>query len=80
MTTQADLQTKVHWRTLFAFIVPSLIGVFLFMTPVAIGEAMTIPIAVLAKKTSSTCCAIHSWNDSDCGMYYSDTEFGGDIV
>ena len=36
-------------QTWFAFIVPSLIGVFLFMTPVAVGEAMTIPIAVMAK-------------------------------
>ncbi|WP_251600570.1 YjiH family protein [Pseudoalteromonas sp. NCCP-2140] len=36
-------------RTLFTFFVPSLIGVFLFMTPVPIGEAMTIPIAVMAK-------------------------------
>ena len=50
MTTQPFLQDKVHWRTLFAFIVPSLIGVFLFMTPVSVGEAMTIPIAVLAKQ------------------------------
>ncbi|WP_063368398.1 YjiH family protein [Pseudoalteromonas luteoviolacea] len=46
-TTQTS---PVNWRTWFAFIVPSLIGVFLFMTPVAIGDAMTIPIAVLAKE------------------------------
>lgn len=39
-----------HWRTLFAFIVPSLIGVFLFMTPVPLGDVFTIPIAVLAKQ------------------------------
>ena len=50
MTTELYQQPKLHWRTLFAFIVPSLIGVFLFMTPVPVGEAMTIPIAVLAKK------------------------------
>lgn len=43
MTPRSTLQT---W---FAFIVPSLIGIFLFMTPVAVGEAMTIPIAVMAK-------------------------------
>ncbi|MFD1361592.1 YjiH family protein [Lentibacillus salinarum] len=30
------------------FIIPSLLGVFLFMTPVSTGDGMTIPIAVLA--------------------------------
>ncbi|MFZ3580122.1 YjiH family protein [Virgibacillus sp. DJP39] len=30
------------------FIVPSLIGVFLFMTPVPSGDGMTIPIAIMA--------------------------------
>ncbi|SFA97631.1 nucleoside recognition GATE domain-containing membrane protein YjiH [Lentibacillus halodurans] len=30
------------------FIIPSVIGIFLFMTPVSTGEGMTIPIAVLA--------------------------------
>src|SRR5699024_1630896 len=30
------------------FIIPSLIGVFLFMTPVSSGDGLTIPIAVLA--------------------------------
>ncbi len=33
----------------FTFLVPSLVGVFLFMTPVPVGEAYTIPIAVMAK-------------------------------
>ena len=37
-----------HWRTLFAFIVPSLIGALLFLTPVKIGAAFTIPIAAIA--------------------------------
>ncbi|KAF7773999.1 hypothetical protein PCIT_a0368 [Pseudoalteromonas citrea] len=49
MTTQLSGDKSIDFRTLFAFIVPSLIGIFLFMTPVAIGEAMTIPIAVMAK-------------------------------
>ncbi|MBQ4849103.1 YjiH family protein [Pseudoalteromonas sp. MMG012] len=49
MTTHSSRAKSIDLRTLFAFIVPSLIGVFLFMTPVAIGEAMTIPIAVMAK-------------------------------
>lgn len=38
-----------HWRTLFALIVPSLIGIILFITPVQIGEVLTIPIAAIAK-------------------------------
>ena len=37
-----------HWRTLFTFIVPSLIGALLFLTPVKIGAAYTIPIAAIA--------------------------------
>lgn len=37
-----------HWRTLFTFIVPSLIGALLFLTPVKIGAAFTIPIAAIA--------------------------------
>jgi nucleoside recognition membrane protein YjiH len=49
MTTQLNDVKSSDLRTLFAFIVPSLIGVFLFMTPVSIGEAMTIPIAIMAK-------------------------------
>ncbi len=49
MMSESTGSASPNWRTLFAFIVPSLIGVFLFMTPVAIGEAMTIPIAVMAK-------------------------------
>ncbi|MBQ4833308.1 YjiH family protein [Pseudoalteromonas sp. MMG010] len=36
-------------RTWFTFLVPSLIGVLLFMTPVSSGEFMTIPIAIMAK-------------------------------
>ncbi|AOT10278.1 YjiH family protein [Pseudoalteromonas luteoviolacea] len=57
-TTQTS---PVNWRTWFAFLVPSLIGVFLFMTPVAIGDAMTIPIAVLAKELQNlTSSFIHA--------------------
>ena len=37
-----------HWRTLFTFIVPSLISALLFMTPVKIGATFTIPIAAIA--------------------------------
>ncbi|PCK31797.1 YjiH family protein [Pseudoalteromonas piscicida] len=47
--TESTVTTRTTLQTWFAFIVPSLIGIFLFMTPVAVGEAMTIPIAVMAK-------------------------------
>lgn len=50
MMSDTTQTSPVNWQTWFAFIVPSLIGVFLFMTPVAVGDAMTIPIAVLAKE------------------------------
>lgn len=49
MMSDTTQTSPVNWRTWFAFIVPSLIGVFLFMTPVAEGDGMTIPIAKLAK-------------------------------
>ena len=47
--SQLSTSPQYDWRTWFAFLVPSLIGVFLFMTPVPSGEIMTIPIAVMAK-------------------------------
>ncbi len=47
---QVHANPSYHWRVLFTFFVPSLIGLFLFMTPVPVGEAMTIPIAVMAKQ------------------------------
>ena len=50
MTTKLYPSLNANWRTLFAFIVPSLIGVFLFMTPIPNGEGMTIPIAKFAKE------------------------------
>ncbi|WP_404339326.1 YjiH family protein [Pseudoalteromonas mariniglutinosa] len=50
----SNTANHIDLRTLFTFFVPSLIGVFLFMTPVPIGEAMTIPIAVMAK-------AVQAW-------------------
>lgn len=35
------------------FIIPSLIGVFLFMAPINFGGDITIPIAILAKTIQS---------------------------
>ena len=45
-----NIGAKQHdFKVWFTFLIPSLIGVFLFMTPVPSGEIMTIPIAVMAK-------------------------------
>ena len=46
LTSSAEPFDSKVWLT---FIIPSLIGVFLFMTPVPMDGAMTIPIAVMAK-------------------------------
>ncbi|MBM4761621.1 YjiH family protein [Bacillus sp. B15-48] len=40
-----ELQTK---KNLFTFIVPSFIGIFLFMIPIVYKDQLTIPIAILA--------------------------------
>lgn len=37
-----------HWRDHLKFIIPSLIGIILFMTPVKTSDGFTIPIAILA--------------------------------
>ena len=47
--SELSTSQQYNWRTWFTFLVPSLVGVFLFMTPIPSGEAMTIPIAVMAK-------------------------------
>ncbi|QSX41703.1 YjiH family protein [Shewanella cyperi] len=36
-------------RTILTFLVPSLIGLFLFMTPISYQDAITIPIAIISK-------------------------------
>jgi nucleoside recognition membrane protein YjiH len=45
----APVQKSYDLKVWLVFLIPSLIGVFLFMTPVPSGEIMTIPIAVMAK-------------------------------
>jgi nucleoside recognition membrane protein YjiH len=45
----ASVQKSYDLKVWLVFLIPSLIGVFLFMTPVPSGEIMTIPIAVMAK-------------------------------
>ncbi|WP_299006032.1 YjiH family protein [uncultured Shewanella sp.] len=45
---------KTHnLKTILTFIVPSLIGILLFMTPVSYNDAITIPIAIFAKGLES---------------------------
>jgi len=50
MSNQTDVSnaTRTH-NGLWKFILPSLIGVLLFMTPVPYDGAVTIPVAILAK-------------------------------
>lgn len=45
----APVQKSYDLKVWLVFLIPSLIGVFLFMSPVPSGEIMTIPIAVMAK-------------------------------
>ena len=42
-------QPKYSLKHIFTFIIPSFIGLLLFMTPVSYQDALTIPIAILAK-------------------------------
>src|SRR5690625_7643902 len=37
-----------HWKDHIKFILPSLLGIFLFMTPIKTTDGLTIPIALLA--------------------------------
>lgn len=37
-----------HWKDHIKFILPSLLGIFLFMTPIKTADGLTIPIALLA--------------------------------
>lgn len=40
-------------KTILTFIVPSLIGLLLFMTPISYNDAITIPIAIISKALQS---------------------------
>ncbi|WP_373293689.1 YjiH family protein [Shewanella saliphila] len=42
-------QKKHSLKTILTFIIPSLIGLLLFMTPISIDGAITIPIAIVSK-------------------------------
>lgn len=47
--SQLPTSSQYNMRTWLTFLVPSLIGLFLFMTPIPIADGMTIPIALMAK-------------------------------
>ncbi|MGO2275244.1 YjiH family protein [Pseudoalteromonas nigrifaciens] len=47
--SQLPTSSQYDMRTWLTFLVPSLIGLFLFMTPIPIADGMTIPIALMAK-------------------------------
>jgi nucleoside recognition membrane protein YjiH len=50
MQDQASILDKKHKKSTFwVFLIPSLIGLFLFMAPVSYNGDLTIPVAVLAK-------------------------------
>ncbi len=42
-----------NMKTILTFIVPSLIGLLLFMTPLSYNDAITIPIAIISKALQS---------------------------
>lgn len=44
-----EKKQKYNIKTVLTFLIPSLLGLFLFMTPVGYGDSYTIPIAVVAK-------------------------------
>ncbi|GAA0721265.1 YjiH family protein [Clostridium malenominatum] len=44
-----DLNLNYSLKELFQFLVPSIIGVFLFMTPISYNGEITIPIAIFSK-------------------------------
>jgi nucleoside recognition membrane protein YjiH len=48
-TTDITTKKSHSLATILTFIVPSLIGLLLFMTPISYQDAITIPIAIIAK-------------------------------
>ncbi|WP_420851300.1 YjiH family protein [Parashewanella hymeniacidonis] len=48
-----EKKQKHNIKTVLTFLLPSLLGLFLFMTPVGHGNSYTIPIAVVAKLIQS---------------------------
>ena len=51
--TQQKQKQKYNIKTILTFIIPSLLGLLLFMTPISYNGAITIPIAIAAKVIQS---------------------------
>ncbi|NLS12102.1 YjiH family protein [Vibrio sp. SM6] len=49
MSSNALTQPATHRLAFWRFLIPSLVGLFLFMAPVSFDGAITIPVAILAK-------------------------------
>ena len=50
MQVRTDAMKLLKDKTFYKFLIPSLIGLFLFVTPIKSGGNLTIPIAVIANK------------------------------
>ncbi|HZG73084.1 MAG TPA: YjiH family protein, partial [Chondromyces sp.] len=48
MDTQHKHQEEIATKSMFRFLVPSLLGAFLFMIPIPLEDGLTIPIAILS--------------------------------
>ena len=55
---EKDLNLNYSLRELLQFLVPSIIGVFLFMTPISYNGEITIPVAIFSKFVQNTLEAI----------------------
>ncbi|MDR9828260.1 YjiH family protein [Vibrio sp. FNV 38] len=59
MQDQSSILNKEHKKSTFwVFLIPSLIGLFLFMAPVSFNGDLTIPVAVLAKSLQAAMASI----------------------
>lgn len=55
------MTTKFTPYTWFLFIVLSVIGIFLFITPIDLGEGLKVPIAILANTLSASVVSVIHW-------------------
>ena len=61
MTSSSSAVSYFSWRNLLILLVPSLLGLFLFMTPVASEKGLTIPVAMLANSLKSALAGWMPW-------------------
>ena len=52
---------KFNLSTWFLFLVPSILGIILFMIPVKFGESWKVPIAILADLLSTIIAPVMPW-------------------